>query len=100
MYKPVFEGDAVLTPFVEHIVAPNMQLSTRDEEVFEDQPEEFMTRDMEGGDMDTRRRSACDLINGLALLFADQVSSIALRHVGVLITAYHADKGASRQPAS
>lgn len=33
-----------------------------DEELFEDNPEEYIRRDIEGSDVDTRRRASCDLV--------------------------------------
>lgn len=47
-----------------------------DEELFEDNPEEYMRRDIEGADVDTRRRAACDLVKVLAQHFDEQVSQI------------------------
>lgn len=40
-----------------------------DEELFEDNPEEYIRRDIEGSDVDTRRRAACDLVKALSKEF-------------------------------
>lgn len=40
-----------------------------DEELFEDNPEEYIRRDIEGSDVDTRRRAACDLVKVLSKEF-------------------------------
>ena len=42
-----------------------ISLAAADEETFEDNPEEYIRRDMEGSDVDTRRRAACDLVRAL-----------------------------------
>ena len=44
-----------------------------DEETFEDNPEEYIRRDMEGSDVDTRRRAACDLVRALCKSFEGPV---------------------------
>jgi len=37
--------------------------------LFEDNPEEYIRRDIEGSDVDTRRRAACDLVKALSKEF-------------------------------
>lgn len=37
--------------------------------MFEDNPEEYIRRDIEGSDVDTRRRAACDLVKALSKEF-------------------------------
>ena len=46
-----------------------------DEELFEDNAEEYIRRDIEGSDLDTRRRAACDLIRSLSRHFEEQMTS-------------------------
>ncbi|RKP16681.1 Cse1-domain-containing protein, partial [Rozella allomycis CSF55] len=45
----------------EKIILPNMQAREEDLEQFEDEPLEFIRKDLEGSDLDTRRRSAIQL---------------------------------------
>ncbi|CAA9996516.1 unnamed protein product, partial [Nesidiocoris tenuis] len=52
-----------------------------DEELFEDNPEEYIRRDIEGSDIETRRRAACDLVKILAIHFDEQVSKIFSQYV-------------------
>lgn len=56
-----------------------------DIEVFEDNPEEYVSRDIEGSDVDTRRRAACDLVRTLALNYEDKMMSIFGQYVEVLV---------------
>lgn len=44
-----------------------------DEEMFEDNAEEYIRRDIEGSDIDTRRRAACDLVRALCKSFEGPV---------------------------
>ena len=45
-----------------------------DEELFEDNPEEYIRRDIEGSDVDTRRKAACDLVKALAKTYEEHIS--------------------------
>ena len=55
------------------VIVPNMMLGESDQEMFEDDPEEWIRRDMEGSDVDTRRRAACDLVRALCRFFQKEV---------------------------
>lgn len=54
-----------------------------DEELFEDNPEEYIRRDIEGSDVDTRRRAACDLVNSLKNNFEAQIMEIFGQYIQV-----------------
>ena len=49
----------------EHIVIPNIRLRDDMEEMFEMNWVEYVRRDTEGSDNDTRRRAATDLVKAL-----------------------------------
>ena len=53
-----------------------MEMREVDVELFEDNPDEFIRRDLEGSDMDTRRRAACDLVKGLSRHFEEKITII------------------------
>jgi exportin-2 (importin alpha re-exporter) len=53
-----------------------MTLRESDEELFEDDPIEFIRRDLEGSDTDTRRRASADLVRSLLELHAQEVTQI------------------------
>lgn len=57
--------------------------SASDEELFEDNPEEYIRRDIEGSDVDTRRRAACDLVKSLSRYFEPQMTQIFAQYVQV-----------------
>lgn len=54
-----------------------------DEELFEDNPEEYTRRDIEGSDVDTRRRAACDLVNTLSQNFEQRIMDIFGQYIQV-----------------
>lgn len=65
MHTTMFMEGNALSQVIEAIVLPNMSLQDSDVELFEDSPLEYISRDFEGADAETRRRGACDLITAL-----------------------------------
>lgn len=66
-----------------------------DEELFEDNPEEYIRRDIEGSDTETRRRAACDLVKTLSVNFEQQIFQIFSRYLQVLLDKYAANPTAN-----
>lgn len=54
--------------------------------MFEDDPIEYIRRDIEGSDSETRRRAASELIRGLCIHYESQVTNIFVRKVGELLS--------------
>ena len=73
---------------IESIILPNLLLRECDEELFEDNPSEYIRRDAEGSDSDSRRKCACDLLSSLTKSFQTEVSQIALGYVEKMLTQY------------
>ncbi|KAI6351579.1 hypothetical protein MCOR25_009849 [Pyricularia grisea] len=64
-HAPHFNSEAVIKEIVEKVVLPNISLRESDIELFEDEPIEFIRRDLEGSDSDSRRRAATDFLRRL-----------------------------------
>lgn len=58
--------------------------SESDNELFEDNPEEYIRRDIEGSDVDTRRRAACDLVKVLSKYFEGKIMEIFGKYIEVI----------------
>jgi len=71
-----FASPQVLQNVCEKIITPNVQLLEQDEELFEDNAFEYIRRDVEGSDTDTRRRVSCDLVRGLCRNYEAQVTNL------------------------
>lgn len=56
--------------------------------MFEDNPEEYIRRDIEGSDIDTRRRAACDLVKTLSQNFEAKIFEIFGQYLQVLLLKY------------
>lgn len=90
-HAQLFESEEVLKQFIERIVLPNMSLRESDQELFEDDPIEFIRRDLEGSDSDTRRRSATEFVRGLVERFDQKVTTIVLTYIGHYLQQYNAN---------
>ena len=84
-YKHLFEDPATLQSICEKVIVPNMEFRQADEEAFEDNPEEYIRRDIEGSDIDTRRRAACDLVKALSKSFEGPVIQIFSQYVQAML---------------
>lgn len=65
-----------------------MDFRASDEELFEDNPEEYIRRDIEGSDIETRRRAACDLLKTLCQFFEAKLLEIFGQYLQVLLAKY------------
>ncbi|WFD35077.1 importin-alpha export receptor [Malassezia cuniculi] len=90
--RSLFEADATLEQLCSAIVLPNMQLREVDEEIFEDNPMEYIRRDLETSiEADTRRRAASEFVRSLLEQFGPQVTAIASRYISEHLAAFRAD---------
>lgn len=85
---PLFSQEGALATMCHQIVIPNMKLRTSDEEEFEDNPIEYLRRDIEGSDSDTRRRSATEFVKGLRKYFEKEVTDICSQEINKLLGLY------------
>eukprot|EP00299_Pterocystis_sp_00344_P016813 c8434_g1_i1.p1 GENE.c8434_g1_i1~~c8434_g1_i1.p1 ORF type:complete len:807 (-),score=232.52 c8434_g1_i1:83-2503(-) len=81
----MMQDSAVLKDICEKIVIPNIQLREADEEMFEGDPEEFIRLDIEGSDMDTRRRAAHDLVKGLTKYFEGPTTAVFTQYISSVL---------------
>lgn len=74
VHHSLFARDDILQQICQSIVIPNVMLRDEDEELFDMNYIEFIRRDMEGSDLDTRRRIACELLKGIATHYKEKVT--------------------------
>lgn len=80
-HSAAFNNEEVLGQVVEKVVLPNVALRESDIEMFEDEPIEYIRRDLEGSDTDSRRRAATDFLRQLQGKFEQLVTSVASRYI-------------------
>ncbi|KAJ9560072.1 hypothetical protein OSB04_005232 [Centaurea solstitialis] len=74
VHHGLFAEDEILQQITQSVVIPNVMLRDEDEELFEMNYVEFVRRDMEGSDLDTRRRIACELLKGIAGNYKEKIT--------------------------
>jgi exportin-2 (importin alpha re-exporter) len=80
-HAEAFNNQAVLVQIIEKVILPNLTLRESDEELFEDEPIEFIRRDLEGSDNDTRRRAATNFLRQLMARYEDLVTTTAKTYI-------------------
>ncbi|KAI8149148.1 Cse1-domain-containing protein [Fennellomyces sp. T-0311] len=87
MAGPVTAGDT-MAQMCEKIALANIAMREVDEELFEDNPIEYIRRDLEGSDTDTRRRAASDFIRGLMERYEPQTTQIITQYITHFLERY------------
>ncbi|TMW55093.1 hypothetical protein Poli38472_013855 [Pythium oligandrum] len=90
LHRDVFNSQQVLTEIC-GIVVKNLQLRSSDEELFEDNPMDYIRRDVDGADGDSRRSAARDLVRGLLNSFSDDVTQICMSTIQTQLQQYRAN---------
>lgn len=83
-----FQAPSVLGQVIEKVILPNISLRESDEELFEDEPIEFIRRDLEGSDSETRRRAATDFLRQLSSKFEKSVTEVVLKYTDHYLAEY------------
>ncbi|XP_058757292.1 exportin-2 [Vicia villosa] len=91
VHHNLFAADGIIPQICQGIVIPNVRLREDDEELFEMNHIEYIRRDMEGSDVDTRRRIACELLKGIATHYGDAVRNIVSGQIQSLLSSFAAN---------
>jgi len=87
-YKDLFGEEATMKNICENVIVPNMQFREADQELFEDNPEEYLRRDLEGSDIGTRRHSACNLVRALCRFYEGPVTTLFSSYITAMLAKY------------
>ncbi|KAL2152512.1 hypothetical protein VTH82DRAFT_5696 [Thermothelomyces myriococcoides] len=85
-HAEIFNNEQILGTIVEKVILPNVALRESDIEMFEDEPIEFIRRDLEGSDTDSRRRAATDFLRKLLDNFEPLVTQVVFRYINHYLT--------------
>ena len=64
-FQSYFQSESSINEIIEKIILPNIYFREVEEEMFEDEPINFVRSDLEGSDFDSRRKSATDFLSCL-----------------------------------
>ena len=90
-HAATFNNQDTLGQVIEKVILPNLTLRDSDMDLFEDEPIEFIRRDLEGSDSDTRRRAATDFLRGLMMQNEVLVTEVVLKYVTHYLSEYSRD---------
>lgn len=90
-YFELFNNENAMTSITEQIILPNVTLRESDEELFEDDPIEYIRRDLEGSDSDTRRRACTDFLKELKEKNEPLVTNVVMSHIKNFFAQYNVD---------
>ncbi len=94
-HAQTFNSESTMSQVVERVILPNLTLRESDIELFEDEPIEFIRRDLEGSDSDTRRRAATDFLRQLMTQFEKMVPKVVFRYLEHYLSDYSRDQKAN-----
>eukprot|EP00696_Hemimastix_kukwesjijk_P002672 gnl/Hemi2/13284_TR4554_c0_g1_i1.p1 gnl/Hemi2/13284_TR4554_c0_g1~~gnl/Hemi2/13284_TR4554_c0_g1_i1.p1 ORF type:complete len:950 (+),score=365.35 gnl/Hemi2/13284_TR4554_c0_g1_i1:155-3004(+) len=95
VHSPLFAGADTQQNILEKVLVPNMKIRNADEEMFMDNPQEYIRRDIEGSDSDTRRHAAVHCVKELLNKFGPQVSAFATNFISILLQEYQSNPRAN-----
>lgn len=94
--REMFQATETLEQLCSAIILPNIAIREADEELFEDNPIEYIRRDLETSmEADTRRKAASEFCRSLMEFFAKEVTEIVGRYIGEYLKQYRADPHAN-----
>jgi len=94
-----FDDQNVLSGICLKVVFPNIVLRDSDMELFEENPLEYVRRDMEAADQETRRRSCMDLVKAMGRLNEAKVTEILIGYIQALLDQARQAQAANQQSA-
>lgn len=90
-YKNLFANEESIKQITEKIILPNVKLRESDLEMFEDDPIEYTRRDLEGSDVDSRRRSATEFLRSLKESNENLTTNIMMNYINHYLATYNED---------
>lgn len=87
----IFNSEDAMNRVTDQIILPNVTLREADIELFEDDPIEYIRRDLEGSDSDTRRKACTDFLKELKENNCELVTNIFLSHMKVFFEKYQSN---------
>jgi exportin-2 (importin alpha re-exporter) len=87
-HKHLFGSAKAFQTLAEKVIIPQLKLRESDLELFEYNGIEYVRLDMEGSDVDTRRRTTVDFVRGMCRHHEEKITTILKGYVGKLLQAF------------
>jgi len=92
-FKHLFANEAALQAICDKVIIPQLRLRESDLELFEFNSQEYIRVDIEGSDVDTRRRNVRDFVHALLQHFEQVITNMLKGYVQTLLEEYEKNKG-------
>jgi exportin-2 (importin alpha re-exporter) len=80
---------------VEEIVIPNLMFRDSEEERFYEKPIEFVVKEVEESNIETRRKCSQSLLQAMLRQFEDEATTICMGHIDTMLNEFAADPEAN-----
>jgi exportin-2 (importin alpha re-exporter) len=90
--KSLFANETALKTICEKVLLTQLKLRKKEIDLFHHDGVEYIRIDIEGSDVDTRRRTTIEFIRALLIHFEAELTAIVKSYVGQLIQDYTANK--------
>ncbi|KAK6460649.1 CAS specific exportin for Srp1p required for accurate mitotic chromosome segregation [Scheffersomyces coipomensis] len=90
-FQYIFQNEGSINEIIEKIILPNIYFRESDEEMFEDEPINFIRSDLEGSDFDSRRKSATDFLRELKDLNSELLTATVMKYVNQFLLSNNND---------
>lgn len=85
-FQSYFQSESSINEIIEKIILPNIYFREVEEEMFEDEPINFVRSDLEGSDFDSRRKSATDFLRELKELNSELLTNTVMKYVNQFLS--------------
>ncbi|KAI2512714.1 CAS/CSE protein [Fragilaria crotonensis] len=89
VHRDLFKDEATLRQIIGKIVIPNLMIREVDQECFDDDPTEFIASDIEGSEIDGRRKCSHELLRAICRQFEQEAAVICRDLIEQMMILYH-----------
>jgi exportin-2 (importin alpha re-exporter) len=89
MHRLLFSDVATLQELFIKIVVPNLKFRDSDEEIFEDNPRDYIISEVEGLESESRRLRSLDLLKAMTRQFLPETTTICGEQVQLMLAEYN-----------
>lgn len=88
IHQNLFKNEGTLRQIIGKIVIPNLRIREMDQELFEDDPVEYISTDIEESENESRRKCSQELLRAMCRQFEKQTTIICHEHVASMLIEY------------
>lgn len=90
--RVLFEDANVLNLLCQRVIIPNLTFREIDEELFDDDPDGYVSKEVSGSDIYSRRQTACNLVQTLGKFLEVQLIETFGRYIEEMLKSYETNR--------